>query len=100
MLEADQGSVLVDAGGRIDASGAQGGSVTLAAANDVIVNGAIDAHATLAGERGGTVTLESGDASGSSGTGQILVNAGSTHQRERRGSERGRRGRARAAASC
>ena len=77
-LEADQGSVLVDAGGRIDASGAQGGSVTLAAANDVIVNGAIDAHATLAGQSGGTVTLESGDAAASTGTSQILVNAGST----------------------
>ena len=78
VLEADQGSVLVDAGGRIDASGAQGGSVTLAAANDVVVNGAIDAQATLAGQRGGTVTLESGDVAGSSGAGQILVNAGST----------------------
>jgi filamentous hemagglutinin len=77
-LEADQGSVLVDAGGVIDASGAQGGQVVLAAANGVIVNGTIDAHATLAGQSGGTVTLESGDTAGSSGTSQILVNAGST----------------------
>jgi filamentous hemagglutinin len=77
-LEADQGSVLVDAGGLIDASGAQGGQVLLAAANGVIVNGTIDAHATLAGQSGGTVTLESGDAAASSGTSQILVNAGST----------------------
>jgi filamentous hemagglutinin family protein len=76
-LEADQGSVLIDAGATIDASGAQGGSVVLAASNDVIVNGTLDAHATVAGGRGGTVTLESGDASSSSGTSQILVNAGS-----------------------
>lgn len=78
MLEADQGSVIVDAGGRIDASGAEGGSVILAAAADVVVDGAIDAHATLAGQSGGTVTLESGDASASPATSQILVNAGST----------------------
>ncbi len=77
-LEADQGSVLVNAGALIDASGAHGGQVVLAAANNVIVNGSIDAHATLAGQGGGTVTLESGDAAAGSGTSQILVNAGST----------------------
>jgi filamentous hemagglutinin family protein len=76
-LEADQGSVLVDSGGTIDASGAAGGSVTLAGADGVTVNGIIDARATVAGQRGGTVTLESGDASGSAAVAPLLVNAGS-----------------------
>jgi filamentous hemagglutinin family protein len=67
-LEADQGRIVVD--GLIDASGAQGGAVTLAAAGDVIVNGTIDAHASLAGQRGGSVQLETSQ-------GAMLLNAGS-----------------------
>ncbi len=68
-LEADQGRIVVD--GSIDASGSQGGSVTLAAATDLIVNGSVDAQATLAGQRGGTIQLETG-------AGQLLLNQGST----------------------
>lgn len=68
-LEADQGRIIVD--GLIDAAGAQGGTVTLAAANDLIVNGTIDAHATMAGQRGGTVQLETTQ-------GQMLLNSGSS----------------------
>jgi filamentous hemagglutinin len=68
-LEADQGGITVN--GLIDAAGAQGGSVTLVAANDLIVNGAIDAHATLAGQRGGTVQLETAQ-------GAMLLNNGSS----------------------
>jgi hypothetical protein len=68
MLEADQGGISVN--GLIDASGAQGGSVTLAAASDINVNGTIDARATSSGGRGGTVQL---DTEG----GQMLLNAGS-----------------------
>jgi filamentous hemagglutinin family protein len=55
-LDADRGNIVID--GRIDASGAQGGSVTLAASNDVTVNGTIDASAGAAGQRGGAVSLE------------------------------------------
>ena len=68
-LEADQGRIVVN--GLIDASGTQGGSVTLAAADDLIVQGTVDAHATLGGQRGGTIQLETG-------AGQLLLNAGST----------------------
>ena len=66
-LEADQGRIVVD--GLIDASGAMGGSVTLAAAGDVVVNGTIDAHATQVGQRGGTVQLETS-------RGAMLLNSG------------------------
>jgi hypothetical protein len=68
-LEADQGGITVN--GLIDAAGAQGGAVTLAAANNLILNGAIDAHATLAGQGGGTVQLETAQ-------GGILLNKGSS----------------------
>lgn len=74
-LEADQGSVIVN--GLIDAAGTQGGRVTLAAADNVILNGGIDAHATLAGQRGGTVQLESGGVPGDPAVAQMLLNAGS-----------------------
>lgn len=56
MLEADSGDVEVD--GIIDASGHSGGTVTLAAADGITVNGAIDAQATSAGGSGGTVELD------------------------------------------
>jgi filamentous hemagglutinin len=69
LLEADQGGITVN--GLIDAAGTQGGSVTLAAANNLIVNGAIDAHGTLAGQRGGTVQLETAQ-------GEMLLNGGSS----------------------
>jgi filamentous hemagglutinin family protein len=68
-LEADQGNIIVD--GLINASGASGGAVTLAAANNVVLNGAIDAHATGTGNSGGTVQLETSD-------GQMLLTAGSS----------------------
>lgn len=67
-LEADQGAIAVD--GLIDASGTSGGSVLLAAAGNVIVNGTIDAHATAAGQNGGRVELETAN-------GAMLLNAGS-----------------------
>jgi filamentous hemagglutinin len=59
LLEADGGNVDVE--GTINASGASGGSVTLAASNDVTLNGTIDANATVAGGNGGTVELDLGD---------------------------------------
>jgi hypothetical protein len=68
-LEADQGGITVN--GLIDAAGARGGSVTLAAADNLIVNGTIDAHATLAGQSGGTVQLETTQ-------GELLLNSGSS----------------------
>ena len=68
-LEADQGGITVN--GLIDAAGAQGGSVILAAADNLILNGAIDAHATLAGRRGGTVQLETAQ-------GEMLLDSGSS----------------------
>jgi hypothetical protein len=68
-LEADQGGITVN--GLIDAVGTQGGSVNLAAANNLIVNGTIDAHSTLAGQSGGTVQLETTQ-------GGVLLNGGSS----------------------
>ncbi len=68
-LEADQGGITVN--GLIDAAGAQGGSVILAAADNLILNGTIDAHATLAGQRGGTVQLETAQ-------GEMLLDSGSS----------------------
>ena len=68
-LEADQGNIIVD--GLIDASGTQGGSVLLAAADNLVLNGAIDAHATAVGQNGGTVQLETTQ-------GEMLLNQGSS----------------------
>lgn len=59
-LEADQGGI--DVGGTIDASGSNGGTVTLAAANSITLTGAIDAQATAAGGNGGSVSFELGSA--------------------------------------
>ncbi len=67
-LEADQGGIEVD--GLINASGASGGSVLLAAAGDVTLNGTIDAHATADGQSGGVVQLETTG-------GSVLLNPGS-----------------------
>ena len=67
-LEADQGSIAVD--GMIDASGVSGGSVLLAAADNVVVNGTIAAQATGAGKNGGVVQLETAG-------GSLLLNGGS-----------------------
>jgi filamentous hemagglutinin len=67
-LEADQGGIEVD--GLVDASGASGGSVLLAAAGNVTLNGTIDAHATADGQRGGLVQLETTG-------GSLLLNPGS-----------------------
>jgi filamentous hemagglutinin family protein len=68
-LEADQGGITVN--GLIDASGAQGGTVTLAAADNLTLNGTIDAHASAAGQTGGTVQLETTQ-------GALLLTTGST----------------------
>jgi filamentous hemagglutinin len=68
-LETDQGGITVN--GAIDAAGAQGGSVTLAASGNLTVNGTIDAQATLAGGNGGIVQLETSQ-------GELLLNAGSS----------------------
>jgi filamentous hemagglutinin family protein len=68
-LEADQGRIVVD--GVIDAAAPQGGSVTLAAADDLIVNGTINAQATSAGQNGGAVQLETTQ-------GRLLLDAGSS----------------------
>lgn len=59
LLEADGGNVDVE--GTINASGTSGGSVTLAAANEITLNGTIDANASAAGGNGGTVELDLGD---------------------------------------
>ncbi|HUJ53673.1 MAG TPA: hypothetical protein VLX08_08945, partial [Steroidobacteraceae bacterium] len=67
-LEADQGSITVD--GLIDASGTSGGTVVLAAADNVLVNGTINAQATGAGQNGGVVELETA-------SGGMLLNPGS-----------------------
>ena len=58
-LAADNGSI--DVAGNIDASGATGGNILLAALNNVTLeSGAVlDAHATGSGNAGGTVALES-----------------------------------------
>jgi filamentous hemagglutinin len=54
-LEADQGSITVD--GLIDVSGTSGGTVVLAAADNLLVSGTIDAQATGGGQNGGVVQL-------------------------------------------
>ncbi len=58
-IAADAGRI--DVLGRIDASGTQAGQVALYARDDVSLHGSsnIDAHATGAGEKGGSVTLAS-----------------------------------------
>ena len=80
-LEADQGRVIVD--GVIDASGVRGGSVILAAADDLILNGTIDARATGAGQGGGSVQLETAQ-------GRMLLNSASSIDVQGGGAERGR----------
>ena len=55
-LIADQGGINV--AGVIDASGASGGNVLLAARDSVSIGGTIDAHATQAGGSGGTVAID------------------------------------------
>jgi filamentous hemagglutinin family protein len=55
-LEADQGRIIIN--GLIDAAGVQGGTVTLAASGNLVVNGTIDAHASGAGGAGGSVSLQ------------------------------------------
>ncbi|HEX4628931.1 MAG TPA: hypothetical protein VH137_09090, partial [Gemmatimonadales bacterium] len=67
-LEADQGGIAVD--GLIDAAGASGGSVLLAAAGNITLNGTIDAHGAAAGQNGGRIELETAN-------GGMLLNAGS-----------------------
>lgn len=70
-LETDNGNVEID--GTLNASGTSGGSVALAASNNIIVNGAINASATAAGGKGGRVELDLGGQS----TGSLQLNSGS-----------------------
>ncbi|HKJ07531.1 MAG TPA: filamentous hemagglutinin family protein, partial [Gammaproteobacteria bacterium] len=74
-VTADGGSITVQgSAGKpvIDASGDTGGSVTLSARDDVILDSdaLVDAHATAAGAKGGTVALRSGQ-------GGVTLSAGS-----------------------
>ena len=80
-LIADDGNVSVE--GTINASGPTGGSVLLAASNNVTLSGIIDAQATGAGQNGGQVELEAGtytaNASGQldyGNTGELQFNPG------------------------
>lgn len=59
---ADTGRVIVD--GTLDASGADGGSIVLAAGDSLDINGTLDAHATTADGDGGRVELAAVDADG------------------------------------
>lgn len=69
-LSADAGAIAVS--GKLDASGAKGGNVTLNAQNDISLQGAkIYANATGAGQDGGRVALNTS-------TGGILMDASST----------------------
>ena len=73
-LEADQGGISVD--GLIAASGASGGSVTLAARDSVNVSGSIDAQAQSSGGTGGSVILESAGGGLSLGAGATIAVGG------------------------
>lgn len=68
-LTADHGSIGI--AGAIDASGPSGHVVTLAASNDIRVDGSIRAGATAGGTRGGTINLESE-------SGGVYLDAGSS----------------------
>jgi filamentous hemagglutinin len=68
-LTADSGNLNLQ--GKVDASGASGGSVVLNAGKDLTVGGAIDAHATGADGAGGSVALNSEG-------GRLSLAAGST----------------------
>lgn len=61
-LTADSGRLVID--GTLDASGADGGSIVLAAGDALDVNGMLDAHATAADGDGGRVELAAVDADG------------------------------------
>ncbi len=61
-LIADTGSLIVD--GMIDASGLDGGSITLAAGDVLVINGTLDAHATATDGAGGRIELAAVDADG------------------------------------
>lgn len=70
-LTADQGSINI--GGTIDASGPNGGSITLAAAHRVEIEGTLTAAATERTDRGGAITLESNGSQAGDG---LFVDAG------------------------
>jgi filamentous hemagglutinin len=55
-LTADQGQVVVD--GTITSHATAGGSITLAARDNVVVNGTLDARSTSAGEQNGHIELD------------------------------------------
>jgi filamentous hemagglutinin family protein len=61
-LTADSGRIVID--GTLDTSGADGGSIVLAAGDSIDVNGVLDAHATNADGDGGRVELSAVDADG------------------------------------
>ncbi|HUA25569.1 MAG TPA: filamentous hemagglutinin family protein [Steroidobacteraceae bacterium] len=67
-LTADQGSITVD--GTINASNALGGTILLAAQNNVEVSGTLSAGSPTSSDRGGTVELDASD-------GGIFLDSGS-----------------------
>lgn len=70
-LTADQGSIEVDGG--IDATTDLGGTIMLAAGDNVVVNGALNAGSPTHADRGGTVELYTDNSNGG-----IFVNGGAT----------------------
>ncbi len=74
-LTADSGRLVID--GTLDATGADGGSIMLAAGDRLDVNGVLDAHATSADGDGGRVELAALDVDGddlADGTRDDVVN--------------------------
>lgn len=74
----DQGSLTVD--GKVDARSAAGGVVQLYAAQDVTLNGSIDAASTRAGANGGDVLLSSTTGSVNLGTAASIDASGDDAQ--------------------
>ncbi len=70
-LTADQGSIEVD--GTINAATGLGGTIMLAAGNNVVVNGTLNAGSPIRADRGGTVELYTDNPAGG-----IFVNGGAT----------------------
>jgi len=71
-LTADSGRLVID--GTLDASGAKGGSIELAAGDALDVNGTLDAHATGADGNGGSIRLAALDADGDDTAHNDVVN--------------------------
>lgn len=92
-LTADSGRLVID--GTLDASGADGGSIVLAAGDALDVNGMLDAHATAADGDGGRVELAAVDADGddlADGTRDDVVNLNAGSLIDVRGGANGKGG--------